>query len=304
MRTGAQERRIPRVVMLLWGSETAGRPFAQSFREGLREAGQIEGRTLALDVRFDATSRLDDVMRATLAERPDVLVVAGLAAAKRARELTTTIPVVVATASDLVDGGVVASYARPGGNVTGVSDLTDEAAAKRLELTRAALPGAKRVALLTNPQFPATPKIERRVREAATTLGFEIIPLSASDATSLAAAIESMAASRPDALLLGGDPVFNSGDFIARATALRVPVIHYWPGMAEKGALMSYQADVHDNFRRAAGYVDRILKGAKPADLPIYRPTTYALKVNVTTARALGIALPAAFMSRVDQEVR
>jgi putative ABC transport system substrate-binding protein len=301
--TASAARSIPHVVLLLWGSEAAGGSFVESFRQGLREAGHAEGRTLKLDVRFNPLSRLDRVMRDTLAERPDVLVVGGLAAAKRARELTTTVPVVVATASDLVDGGVIASYSRPGGNVTGVADLTDEAAAKRLELIRAALPAAKRVALLVNPAFPATPKIESRVREAAKVLGFDIVPLRAGDPATVAAAVESMATSRPDALLLGGDPAFNTGDFIPRATALRVPVVHYWPGMAEKGALISYEVDVHDNFRRAAGYVDRILKGAKPADLPVYRPTTYLLKVNLSAARELGIALPAAFMQRVDAQL-
>jgi putative ABC transport system substrate-binding protein len=130
-----------------------------------------------------------------------------------------------------------------------------------------------------------------------------IIPLRAADPQALAAAIESMAPAPPDALLVGGDPLFNAGDFIARATALRVPVVHYWPGMAEKGALMTYEVDVHDNFRRAAGYLDKILKGAKPADLPIYRPTRYTLKLNVETARTLGIVVPEAFRVRVDQLV-
>jgi putative ABC transport system substrate-binding protein len=293
------------VILLLWGSEALGRPFVDSFRRGLREAGYEEGATVVLDVRFNSpdAATIDSVIRGALQERPEVLVVGGLAAAKRAGELTRSVPIVVATASDLVDAGVVASYARPGGNVTGVSDLTDEATAKRLELLQAALPGAKRVALLTNPVFPATPKIERRVQQAAAALGIAIVLLRASDADSLGAAIESMAASRPDALLVGGDPLFNAGDFIARASELRVPVVHYWPGMAEKGALFSYEVDISDNFRRAAGYVDRILRGTKPAELPIYRPTRYTLKANLATARALGIALPPSFLARVETQI-
>lgn len=301
----AQARPPPRVVFLLSGSEPIARPFVASFRKGLRDAGQIEGRTLTLDVRFNVADRatLDAVIREAVRERAGVLVVAGLAAARRARELTTTIPVVVATASDLVDGGVVASYARPGGNVTGVSDLTDEGTTKRLELIRTALPSAKRVALLTNPTFPATPKIERSVGEVAARLGLAIVPLHAEDPAALAAAVDSMAPSPPDALLVGGDPLFNTGEFISRAMALRVPVVHYWPGMAEKGALFTYEVDVHDNFRRAAGYLDKVLKGAKPADLPIHRPTRYTLKLNTETARALGIVVPEAFRVRVDQLV-
>ncbi len=301
-----QDKRPARVVLLLWGDEVQGRPFAESFRQGLRDAGHVEGRTLVLDVRFNASTpaNIDAAMRAAVGEQPDVLVVGGLAAARRARELTGTIPVVVATASDLVDAGVVASYARPGGNVTGVSDQTDEAAVKRLELIRMALPNAKRVALLTNPAFPATPKIESRVGEAATRLGFAIVPLRAGDPAELAAAVESLATSRPDALLVGGDPLFNAGDFITRATALRVPVVHYWPGMVEKGALFSYEADVHDNFRRAAGYVDKILKGDSPAQMPIHRPNRYTVKVNLAAARALRIDVPEAFRLRADEVIQ
>jgi putative ABC transport system substrate-binding protein len=141
------------------------------------------------------------------------------------------------------------------------------------------------------------------VQQAAAALGIAIVLLRASDADSLGAAIESMAASRPDALLVGGDPLFNAGDFIARASELRVPVVHYWPGMAEKGALFSYEVDINDNFRRAAGYVDRILRGTKPAELPIYRPTRYTLKANLATARALGIALPPSFLARVETQI-
>jgi len=208
------------------------------------------------------------------------------------------------TASDLVDAGVVKSFARPGGNITGVSDLVDEAAVKRLELVRAALPSARRVALITDPDHPATKKVESRIAEAAPRLGFTIIGLRASDRASLAAAIESMAHARPDALFIGGGPVFNAGEFIERANALRVPVIHYWPGTAAKGALLSHEADIHDNFRRAADYVDRILKGAKPGDLPIHQPTRYKLVVNAKTAQSLGLTIPQTLLQRADEVIR
>lgn len=297
-----QRQPLPRVLMLLWGAEGPARPFVESFRQGLRGAGHEEGRTLVFDVRFNSSEpgRLDAVLREAVAERPAVLVVGGLAAARRVKELTSTIPVVVATASDLVEANVVASFARPGGNITGVSDQTDEAAVKRLELIRAALPNARRVALLTNPAFPATPRIEARVGAAAARLGFTVVPLRAGDPASLAAAVESMATSRPDALLVGGDPLFNSGEFIGRATVLRVPVIHYWPGTVEKGALLSYEADVLDNFHRAAGYVDKILKGANPAEMAIHRPTRYTLTLNTEAARSLGVVVPESFRVRVD----
>lgn len=305
-RAAAQRARLPRVVMVLSADEQGGRPFSESFRTGLREAGQIEGQTLVLEVRYGnlEPARIDALHRETVAEQPDVLVVAGLTAARLARDLTSTLPVVVATASDLVDAGVVQSFARPGGNITGISDLVDEAAVKRLELVRTALPEAKRVALLTNPNFPATPKIERRIAAAAPALGFTIMPLRATDRPTLFAAIDTMAQSRPDALLVGGDALFNSPELIERATAVRVPVIHYWQGTAQQGALVSYEADVHDNFRRAAGYVDKILKGAKPGDLPIYQPTQYKLVVNVKTAKAFGLDLPQSLLQRADEVIR
>jgi putative ABC transport system substrate-binding protein len=177
---------------------------------------------------------------------------------------------------------------------------------KRLELLKAALPKASRVVLLNNSDFPATPKIEARVEGAAPVLGVMITRLYARDRASLFAAIDALAQSRPDALLIGGDALFvvNSRELIARAAALRVPVVHYWPGTAEEGAILSHQADIADNFRRAGGYVDKILRAAKPGDLPIYQPTRYELVVNVKAAKALGITIPQSLLLRADKVIQ
>lgn len=300
--------RLPRVVMVNGGNEEGTRPFRESFLDGMREAGQIDGRTYVLELRYGEgePARAEVLIREAVAQHPDVLVVTGLTAARNARNATSTIPVVIATSSDLADAGIVASLAHPGGNITGVSDLADETSAKRLELLKAAMPKASRVALLNNPNFPATPKIEARVEGAASVLGVAITRLYARDRASLVVAIDSLAQDRPDALLVGGDALFvnNSRELIERASALRVPVVHYWPGTAERGALISHQADIRDNFHRAAGYVDRILKGAKPGDLPIYQPTRYTLVVNAKVARDLGIALPQAFLLRADEVIQ
>lgn len=299
---------VPRVVMILGGTTESTHAWQDVFLDGMRQAGQVDGRTFVLQVRYSSgeAARNATLVREAVAERPEVLVVAGLTAARNARDATTTIPVVVATSSDLVDAGIVASLARPGGNITGVSDLADEAAVKRLELLKAALPKATRVALLNNPDFPAATKIETRVEAAALALGVTIIRLQARDHASLAAALDSLAKSRPDALLIGGDSLFvaNSRELIERATSWRVPVVHYWPGTAEQGALISHQADIQDNFRRTAGYVDKILRGAKPADLPIQQPTRYDLVVNEKAARALGLALPELFLVHADRVIR
>ena len=298
----------PLVLMVNGATEESIRPFRESFLRGMRDLGQVEGKSFRLRTRTadGELTRLPALIRESVAERPAVLVVAGLAAAQAARDATSTIPVVVSTASDLVDGGVVKSYARPGGNITGVSDLTDEAAAKRLELLNAALPSASRVALLVNPDFPAAPKIESRVQATARSLGITITVLHARNRATLKQAIDSLARSRPDAMLVGGDPlaVAYASEIIDWTLALRVPVIDFWPQTAEHGALLSLQVDIEDNFRRAAGYVDKILKGASPGDLPIYQPARYELIINLKTANALGITIPQPLLLRADRVIR
>lgn len=297
----------PRVVMILGGTEDGTRLFRDSFLDGMRQAGQVQGRTVQIEVRFGERDpvRVRSLIRESVAESPAVLVVAGLAAARHAHDTTTTVPVVVATSSDLVDAGIVQSLARPGGNITGVSDLTDEATLKRVELLKVALPHVSRVVLLLNPAFPATPKIEARLQAAAPSLRLSITSVYAKDRVSLEKALDSLAKSRPDALIATDSlAVEYAAELIKRATALRVPVVHFWPGTAEQGALLSYQADVQDNFRRAAGYVDKILKGAKPADLPIFQPTRFELVVNSKVARTLGMTLPQALLVRADRVIQ
>jgi putative ABC transport system substrate-binding protein len=297
--------KLPRVVMILGGTETSAGPFAESFLEGMRQAGQVRGRTVRIDLRYAEFAAVQPLINEVVAESPAVLVVGGLSAARYARDATTTVPVVVATSSDLADAGIVQSLARPGGNITGISDLTDEITVKRLELLKAALPNASRVVLLVNPEFPATPKIEARVQAAAPSLGLKVSSVSAKDRASLGKALDSLEKSPPDTLIATDAlAVQLAAELIKRATALRIPVVHFWPGTAEQGALLSYQADVHDNFRRAAGYVDKILKGTRPSDLPIYQSARYELVVNVKVARTLELTLPPSFLARADRVIQ
>jgi len=297
--------KLPHVVMTLGGAEANARPFAESFLEGRRQAGQIPGRTVQVDLRYTEFSGVRALIQESVAESPAVLVVGGLSAARYTRDATTTVPVVVGTSSDLVDAGIVQSLARPGGNITGISDLTDEITVKRLELLKAALPNALRVVLLVNPEFPATAKIEARVQAAAPSLGLKVTSLSAKDRASLEKALDSLEKSPPDALIATDAlAVQYAAELIKRATVLRVPLVHFWPGTAEQGALVRYQADVHDNFRRAAGYVDKILKGTKPGDLPIYQSARYELVVNAKVARTLGLTLSPSFLARADRVIQ
>ena len=279
----------------------------ERLRRGMAENGQKEGITFQLEVLYADrdTTRVPRLIHKAVESRPAVIVVGGLLAAQQARDATRTIPIVVATSSDLVDAGVVKSYSRPGGNITGLNDLADELAVKRIELLHEALPKASRVALLLNPQFPATTKIERRIRAAADALSVSVTRLDAADAPSLLRALDSLEKSPPDALLAGGDSlqVQMAPEIIQRMSSMRVPVIHFWPGTAEAGALISHQADVLHNYQRAAYYVNRILKGAKPGDLPIEQPTRYELVVNKKTASALNLAIPRSILLRADRVI-
>jgi putative ABC transport system substrate-binding protein len=298
---------LPRVVVIVAGDEAFFQPFRDRFLHGMRELGHVDGKTFRLDPRYaqGEPARSVDLIREAITTRPAVLVVGGLTNARRARDATRTVPIVVATSSDLVDAGVVASFARPGGNVTGITDLADEVAVKRLEILKEMLPRLSRVALLNNPEFPAVAKVERRVGERAKTLGITVLPLYAKDRASLARAIDSLGTLRAGALLVGGDALFNANaqTMIERATALGVPVAHYWPGTAELGALLTHGADFLQNYERAASYVARILKGASPGELPIEQPTRYELVLDRKVATVLGIALPPAVVLRADRVI-
>jgi putative tryptophan/tyrosine transport system substrate-binding protein len=306
-RSTRAQAKLPRVVLILTGDAAGTAAFSTAFAEGMRQAGQVEGRTWRFDVRLGEgePARSAQHLKQAVASRADVLVVGGLILARQALEATSTIPVVVATGGNLVEAGLVKSLARPGGNLTGISDLADEATLKRLELTRVALPKAARLALLSNPEFPATARIQASVESAARQLGFAIVRAQATDRASMVRAIDGLRTAAPDVLLVIGDALHTSNrrELIERASAARLPVVFYWPDAAEMGALISYHPDVADNFKRAAGYVDRILRGERPAELPIQQPTRYELVVNLQVAQRLGIRLPPEFLLRANRVI-
>jgi putative ABC transport system substrate-binding protein len=301
------QAKLPRVVLILTGDARSTAAFSSAFTEGMRQAGQVEGRSWRFELLLGEgePARSAQHLKQAVASRADALVVGGLILARQALEATTTIPVVVATGGNLLEAGLVQSLARPGGNLTGISDLADEATVKRLELTRVALPKAARVAVLSNPEFPVTARIEARVESAAHQLGFAIVRAHATDRASMLRAIDGLRAAAPDALMVIGDALHTSNrrELIERVSALRLPVVFYWPDAAEMGALFSYHPDVADNFKRAAGYVDRILRGERPAELPVQQPTRYELVVNLQVARRLGIRLPPEFLLRANRVI-
>jgi putative ABC transport system substrate-binding protein len=304
---GARAQVLPLVILASNRDPAGARPFLERFRAGMATHGYTDKVNYVLEVRYamNEQARIAGTLKEALAARPAVIVIGGLYAARTLRDLTSTVPVVLATGSDLVEAGIVRSYNRPGGNITGVSDLTDEASVKRLDLLKAALPDATRIGLVVNPDFPATPKVRKTVGAAAQRLGIDLVTAQANDRASLLAAIDALRRARVDALFPAGDnnTTANAEAAIARATALRTPIAYFWPGTAEMGALFSYQADVLGNFERAASYVVRILKGAKPGDLPIELPNRYELVVNRKVATELGITLPGSFLVRADRVI-
>jgi len=269
-------------------------------RDALRELGYIEGRNLVLDVR-DTTGTRDrvDAFAAELARaNADVIVATYPAAVLAAKRATSTIPIVMVNTPDPVQLGVVTSLARPTGNVTGTTSLSVEVSVKQFEILKEALPRVSRIALLWNPDSPWHPLVVRALRSAK--FGAEVHMLEVRDPSQFEAAFEAIAAARDEALVVLADPMLhapaNRKRLVELALRNRLPSMGGLRGWAEAGGMMSYWADEAELNRRVAGYVDRILKGARPGDLPIEQPNVYELVVNQTTAKSLAVTLPPALM--------
>lgn len=303
-----QPRTILRGVAVITNSDREQfRPLLDSLLAGLHERGYVEGKSIELDVRYanGVQAEVPKLLRDALAAKPEIIVVGGIINAKLAKQATATVPIVVYVMSDPVEAGLVASFARPGGNVTGLADLADETTLKRLEFAAAAVPNARRLLLYLDPAFPATKRIEARLNAAATALRVRIEPVYVSDQAAVEKALAALDRSRNDVLVAGPTSVLvqNSKLLIDGALARGVPVVHFWTGTAEQGALLSMGVNIHQNLRRTGFYVDRILKGARPGDLPIEQPSKYELVLNLKTAKQLGITIPQAFLARADQVI-
>jgi putative ABC transport system substrate-binding protein len=278
---------------------------AEQFRQALKALGYVEGQNLTLIQRF-AEGRLEwlPALAAELvAEEPDVLISIGPAtwAAKRA---TTTVPVVIAFSGDPVRDGMVSELARPGGNITGFSYMSTELAGKRLELLHEAFPSG-RVAILYNPDEPATVLEMSETEAAARAIGATLQPLPVRRPDELEEAFAVAAGKNVGALLVfsHGFAVLHDSRIIDAAARRRLPVMYGWRDFVEKGGLLSYGPDLQTMVRKAATYVDRIIKGEKPGDLPVEQPTRFELVINRNTARALGLAIPPTLLARADEVI-
>jgi putative tryptophan/tyrosine transport system substrate-binding protein len=301
------QQAMPVVGWLSAISEQAASPHLALFRRGLSENGFMPGRDVAIEYRW-ANGQYERLpaLAAELIRRPvDVILAQAPPAALAAKTATTTIPIIFVVGIDPVAAGLVASYSRPGGNATGATLIMGPLGQKRLEIVRELVPRASVIGLLHNPVSPdAAPEI-RDVQAAAQANGLQLRLLSASTRAELEAAFASIAAQRPDALLIGGDPFFLvQRDYIAAEVA-RAGLAAVYPirEMVEAGGLISYGANIPNSYRQAGIYTGRILKGAKPADLPVMQPTTFELVINLKTAKTQGIDIPPVLHARSDEVI-
>jgi putative tryptophan/tyrosine transport system substrate-binding protein len=280
----------------------------EPFRQGLHELGYVEGQNIVVEVRAAEGhyDRLSDLAVELVHLKSDVIVVDGTMAVVAAKRATTTIPIVMAVAANPVESGLVSSLARPGGNITGNSALSVDLAGKRLALLKEAVPKAQRVAILSNPGAPAHGIILPEGLGAARTLGLLIQHLEVSTAPDLDGAFATALAHHADAIFVLDDPMFRSNRerIVGLAAKSRLPAMYGNRHFVDVGGLMSYGPSLPDLFRRAATYVDKILKGAKPADLPIEQPSKLVLVINLKTAKALGLNLPQSVLVRADQLIQ
>jgi putative tryptophan/tyrosine transport system substrate-binding protein len=271
----------------------------------LRELGWIEGRTIVIEYRWDdgRPERAAEIAAEFVRLKVEVIVTVGSVVAKL-KQVTSVIPIVFALANDPVGGGLVASLARPGGNVTGLSSQAPDLAGKRLELFREVVPRLRRLAILVDVGYPAAVIEMGEVQAAARTLGIEVAPLEIRRAEDIAPALEALKANA-DALYVVVDTlvVANRPRIITLARDARLPTIFQQSDFVQAGGLMSYGPNIPDLFRRAAELVDKILRGAKPGDIPIEQPTKFELVVNLRTAKTLGLSIPELFLQRADEVI-
>ena len=305
-----QAGKVPRIGFLDVTSPSDWQPWRDAFRQRLRELGWVEGQNIVIDYRYaeDRVDRLPDLAAELVRLKVDLIIAsAGTQVVTAAKNATETIPIVMIGVRDPVGTGLIASLARPGGNVTGVSGYAGlEIVAKQLELLKEAVPKIRRVAILSNPSNAYHQLAIREVNVAARSLGVQLQLLEARGPNEFDGAFAAMAKERVGALLVLSDAIFNShrtrlADLAARS---RLPAAYGVRESVEAGGLMSYGPSFRDFYRRAATYVDKILKGAKPADLPVEQPMKFELVINLKAAKALGLTIPQWLLQRADEVIR
>jgi putative ABC transport system substrate-binding protein len=275
------------------------------FREGLRELGYVEGQNIAIEYRWaeGKYERFPSLIAELLAQRVEVIVTAGTPATQAVKKATTSVPLVMVGVGDPVASGIVVSLKRPGGNITGVTSIADETQGKRLELLREILPTASSIAVLSNPENQSLGPVLNELRAAAKVLGMKVQVFDVKTAGDLEEAFKAIVRARPGVLQVMGDRLFlhNRQRIVDFATKQHLPAVAVHPELVEAGGLFSFGPSYPGMHRRAAYFVDRILKGMKPADLPVERPTKFEFVINLKTAKALGLTIPPSVLARADQ---
>jgi len=303
----AQQKAMPVIGFLSAGSPGGPDPYDTQFRLGLSETGFVEGQNVLIEYRWadDRYDRLPALAADLVGRKVDVIVTGSGPSTLPAKSATAAIPIIFFTGDDPVAAGLVASLARPGGNLTGVTIIATELMAKRLELLSELVPQAQGLALLVNPDNPLSERVIREVREAANAKGVQLSILKAGTESEIDAAFATLVQLHSGALVVGPDAVFarRLEQLVALASRHAVPAIYWKREFAAAGGLISYGASFAAVFRQLGIYAGRILKGEKPADLPVQQPTKFELVINLKTANALGLTVPQALLARADEVI-
>ena len=300
---------IPRVGFIEAISPSPGQPTLNAFRQGLRELGYSEGRTIVIEDRWaeEQPARFPDLVAELLRRKVEVLVVGSAPGARAAQQATRTLPIVFVGVADPIAQGIVPSLARPSGNATGLSyALAEGFAGKWVELLKAAVPNASRLAALWSPTGPHSAIEVQEAHVAAQSLGLTLQAMEVRERNELEHALRTLVSAHAEALLVPATPLFFSerARIVALTVQHRLPAMFFGREFVELGGLMAYGPSLREQFRRAAAYVDKILKGAKPADLPVEQPTKFELVINLKTAKALGLTIPPSLLARADEVIQ
>jgi putative ABC transport system substrate-binding protein len=306
---GAQQaKKVWRIGFLSGSSAAASKSFVEEFQQGLRELGYVEGQNIVIEFRWaeGQPSRLPQLATDLVRIAPDLIVAATSQPAMAAHNATASIPIVMVNVGDPVYLGLATSLGRPGKNLTGLTSFGPELAAKQLALLKEVVPGTKRIAVLYNPGNPLSPPWLKDTEAAARTLAVQLQPLSITGPDDVATAFRDAMKSRAGAVLVAAEQVVNlqSAQISALALSNRLPTMFGNRLLMDSGGLMAYSNDSAIPYRRAATYVDKILRGAKPGDIPIEQPTKFELVINLKTAKALGLTIPPSLLQRADEVIQ